>query len=260
MPRYSELLPDKLDALWNAGAPAIVPWGALEWHGPHLPLGLDGIVAEWFAERLSDRMTAVLLPAIWLPMTTLPHRHSLQIGVETFRAILDEVIEGLYSSGARRVCLITGHYAHGHQVEMTEAALRAMDDYPDLCVFSAAPLELLADDSLLDHAAQYETSQLLAIRPNLVRLDLAAPDSLSVHETAVLGERPELGSSEEGSRLLSAGLDAWKAWVEAATRNDLEAHYKRLFDRYAAYMDAYFQGSWDKAMAAWWEQEGMPKK
>ena len=49
--RYAELRPDQLAAIVAAAPIAYVPWGALEWHGPHLPFGLDGITAEGVAER-----------------------------------------------------------------------------------------------------------------------------------------------------------------------------------------------------------------
>jgi creatinine amidohydrolase len=248
------LLPDQLEALWQGGAPAIVPWGALEWHGAHLPLGLDGIIAEWFAAELAERTGGVLLPGVWLPMTTLPHPQSQQIRTETFRMVLDDLLEGLYASGARRVCLVTGHYAQGHQVEMSEAALRAMDDHEGLLVFSGAPLELLGEDRLLDHAAHFETSQLLAIRPDLVHLDLLAAGAHPAHDSAVLGDEPTLGSAAEGSELLESALTSWVAWLNASAE-ELETHYKGVFDRYAPYMDAYFQGSWEEAMKRWWAEK-----
>jgi len=254
--RYAELLPEQLDLLWQQNAPAILPWGALEWHGAHLPLGLDGIVATWFAEQLAAQTSGVLLPGVWLPMTTLPHRHSLQVRTETLRMVLDDVIAGLYESGARRICLISGHYAQGHQVEMSEAALRAMDDNPGLLVLSGAPLELLGDDRMLDHAGQFETSELLAIRPDLVHLENLTEDVPTAHDSAVIGERPTRGSASEGQALLESALTAWTEWIQDASFERLEAHHKSVFDRYTPYIDAYYRGSWEDAMTAWWAEKG----
>ncbi|AIE84396.1 creatinine amidohydrolase [Fimbriimonas ginsengisoli Gsoil 348] len=243
--------PAQLEAAWEAGAAAIVPWGALEWHGDHLPLGLDGIVAESFAERLADQMEGVLLPGIWLPITTLPHPASLQIRTETFRAVLDDTLLGLAGAGVRSIAVVTGHYAQGHLIELYEAALRAMDDCPGLRVFAATPLQPLNDPSLLDHAARYETSQLLAIRPDLVHVE-DLPDETEVRRDAVLGEHPRLGSAAEGHALLQKGLEAWATWIQTATRDSLEQFYKAEFDALQAYVDAYYTGSWDEALEAWW--------
>lgn len=255
MPSYAELTPEHLDALWSKNALAIVPWGALEWHGSHLPLGLDGLIAEWFAQKLADMTDSVLLPSVWLPMTTLPHRHSQQVRAETFRLILDDLIGGLYDSGARRVCLITGHYAQGHLVEMSEAALRAMEDHSGLLVFVGSPLEPLAKPELLDHAAHYETSQLLAIRPDLVHLQ-ALPKRSSSASTAVLGEDPKLGSVEEGATLLKNGLSAWHKWIKSSNTESLTDHYRQVFDHHEPYVSAYYRGSWEDAIVKWWNEKG----
>lgn len=258
VPHYSELLPIQLTALWAEGAPAIVPWGALEWHGGHLPLGLDGIVAEWFAGQLAERINGVLLPGVWLPMTTLPHKLSIPVKTETFRLLLDDLLQALFESGARKICIVTGHYAQGHQIEMSEAALRSIDDNPGLLVLCATPLELLADEHLLDHAAHYETAQLLAIRPDLVHLVLVKPGPISVHESPILGDAPGLASSTEGLALLNRGLDSWEQWIKEASAGQLEGHYKAVFDRYAPYVDAYYKGSWEDAMKIWWAKKGNP--
>jgi len=79
--RYAELFPADL----VPGSLAIYPWGALEWHSYHLPLGQDGIVAEDFSERLAERTGSVLLPTKWLPFTTLPHRCSLMFSTNLVR-------------------------------------------------------------------------------------------------------------------------------------------------------------------------------
>ena len=248
---YAELLPDQLDALWARNAVAIVPWGALEWHGPHLPLGLDGLVAKYFSEQLAHEIESVLLPPIWLPITTLPHRHSQQIRTETFRMLLDDLFAGLYSSGARRIALITGHYAQAHMIEISEAALRAMEDHAGLLVFAASPLELLAQSELLDHAGHFETSQLMAIRPDLVQLDnLSSTDTES---TAVLGEAPQLASAEEGVKLFSLAIETWKHWLATSSRGELIPHYRTVFDNYEPYVEAFYKGSWEDAIQAWWQ-------
>src|SRR5437763_1208058 len=78
--RYAELRPEQLEAIMAVAPVAYVPWGALEWHGPHLPLGLDGFTAEGVAERDVQRTGGVLLPTTWWPITALPHRYSLSIG------------------------------------------------------------------------------------------------------------------------------------------------------------------------------------
>ena len=262
--RYAELTPDELEAAFAKRPLAIVPWGALEWHGPHLPLGLDGIVAEWFAEHLADRTEGVLLPGCWMPITTLPHPASLQIRTEALRMILGDLLGGLYGAGARVVCLITGHYAQGHEIELYDGAHRAIERYKEFRVLAAAPLEVLGDDSLLDHAARSETAQLLAIRPELVNVS-ALPANTDAKHAAVLGENPRLASAEEGATLLERALSTWTEWVnELVVTPDTEflrGFYERRKRDYAPYVKTYFVDSWEQAILDWWlTLEGTPKK
>ncbi|MEZ0326368.1 MAG: creatininase family protein [Fimbriimonas sp.] len=249
--RYVDAFPEELDAAWERGACAVLPIGALEWHGSHLPFGTDGLIASWFASSLASRVSGVLLPALYAPITTLPHRHSLQVSTETFRRLIDEMVAGLYGSGCRSVAVVTGHYAQGHMVELYEAALRAMDDFEGLRVFVGTPLEVLGRDELLDHAGRYEASQLLVVRLDLVRLS-SLPSELVVRRDAVLGEDPRLGSAEEGARLLSEALDEWVRWLGASTEEVREGYGGR-FDALQGYVDAFYEGSWEEAIVKWWE-------
>ena len=84
--RYTELHPDSLAEILTTHPLAILPWGALEWHGAHLPLGMDGIAAQYVADHVVTRSGGVLLPMTWWPMTTLPHRFSLALKVRVNKA------------------------------------------------------------------------------------------------------------------------------------------------------------------------------
>jgi creatinine amidohydrolase len=164
--------------------------------------------------------------------------------------ILDDLAAGLYTAGARRIAWVTGHYAQGHEVELYEAALRAMEDHPGLTVFAATPLEPIGDDDLLDHAGRSETAQMLHVAPHLVDLT-QLPETLDPKEDAVLGDHPRRATAEEGHRLFQQGLTAWTSWLESDPET-LRAWYGRAFDRYQPYIDAYYEGSWEEAVQKWW--------
>lgn len=245
--RYAELTPDQLEQLILEGAPAVIPWGALEWHGAHLPLGLDGIVSEWFAAQLAEKTGGVLLPGIWLPITTLPHKLSQQVSTETLRMIVRELITGLADSGFETTIIITGHYAQGHMVELYRAAFEML---PKLRVFVATPLEPLAEEGTLDHAARYETSQLLAIRPDLVQMN-RVPMVPQPRRDAILGQSPRHASAAEGEELFQRALAAWQVWL----KDDIDAlaeHYKKAEAGYQDYIDRYYKTSWEQAIQDWW--------
>ena len=244
--RYAELHPEDLARAFAAGAAAVLPLGALEWHGPHLPLGVDLILAERFAARLAERIGGVLLPALVTPVTTLPHPLSLQVPTEAFRGLMDDTLARLIGAGATTTLVVSGHYAQGHEIEMYEAAMRAMEHGPEVRIFAAAPLEPIGDDALLDHAGRVETAMMLAVRPDLVRLD-------AYDGTGALGETPKAATAEEGEALFQRGLDAWEAWL-VADRNTLGRWYGARFDAYEEYVEKYYKGSWEDAIRAWWAE------
>jgi creatinine amidohydrolase len=233
---YAELHPQDLANAFSQQSPAVVPIGALEWHGSHLPLGTDLLVAEAFATRLAKLLGGILLPAYVTPTSTLPHPFSLQLGTEGYRTAMDDTLGTLARAGAKTIAVVTGHYSPGHEVELYEAAMRVMDDNPGVKVFAAAPLEPVGDASLLDHAGRVETSLMMAIRPDLVRLE-----ALNEHEPAVLGEDPRRATPEAGESLLTQGLAAWRLWMESDSRA-LEQWYGKRFDAYQSYVDVFYKG------------------
>lgn len=251
MPLVAELSPEELVSLVEEGVPTAIALGAIEWHGPHLPLGLDGLVAEHFVSTLSEHGLILQFPTLWLPMTTLPHRTSRQVSTETFRAVVDETIEGLIELGSLSIALVTGHYAQGQLYELYEAAERAMAKHSSARVFAATPFEPLGDDDLLDHAGEVETAQLLAIRPDLV-WSARLPEAFHCSTHAVLGQSPHLASAEQGRKLLNDAALAWTSWLTNASRDDLSVHYHNRKATLEGYRSAFYRGSWEGAIRSWW--------
>lgn len=245
-------MPADLDLAYAGGAVAILPIGAIEWHGSHLPLGLDGIVAEWFASEFAQRVRGVLYPTLWTPITTLPHPHSLHVSTVAFRDLIDGMVRGLALSGARRIVLLTGHYAQGHLWELYDAADRAMSQLPGLLVWAGTPLEPLDRPELLDHAAYWEACQLLAIRPELVQLD--AVESVLPAASAILGSDPRSASAEVGVEILDEGLAAWERWLEADGES-LSAHYAKQREALRPYREQFAFDTWEAGIERWWSRK-----
>jgi len=257
--RYAELRPAQLTRRLELYPVAIAPWGALEWHGPHLPFGLDGLVAEAFSEKLAAQTGAILLPTTYLPITSLPHPQSISIRSENVRGVLRDLLEGLQGAGFRLICLVSGHYAQGHELILAEAAeeLTRTGGPP---VLAGTPLALLGDPSLLDHAGRWEASQLLALRPELVDLSALGEGALPpASRSAVLGEDPRGATAEQGEVILQRALAAWAGWMERLVHTaDPSPLYELYAERRAAYQDyveRYFQGSWEAAIQAWWREK-----
>ncbi|HLF37020.1 MAG TPA: creatininase family protein, partial [Anaerolineales bacterium] len=124
---------------------------------------------------------------------------------------------------------------------------------------AGAPLAVLQDPGLLDHAGEWETSQLLHYRPELVDLTALPSGSLPpAGQVAVLGDDPRKGSPEQGRAIVERALQSWEAWIERLLGGQaLEALHDLYSARtasYQAYLDRYYQGSWEAAIEAWWKE------
>lgn len=255
--RYTDLRPTALAAIRAAKPIAYLPWGALEWHGPHLPLGLDGMLAETVAERSARRTGGVLLPTTWWPITALPHNDSLSVRSTVVRALWDEIFGELARAGWRVVVVISGHYAQGHELVLMDAAEAAMNRH-ELLVLALPPLALV-DEEMLDHAALWETSQMLAVRPDLVDLDALGNEPLTPARTAVLGRDPRgTASASLGEKSLNLAIErivkAVEQLLDEGSSAPLHALYAQRRDRYRSYIERYYQGTPEEAIQHWWAE------
>ena len=256
--RYAELRPEQLAERVQAAPVAFVPWGALEWHSVHLPVGLDGIVVEHIAERAVERTGGVVLPAMYLPITTLPHRFSISFRAGTVRAVLDDLFAELARIGFKAVFVLSGHYAQGHELVLIDAAERAIEQH-GLLVLAAPPLALVGEE-YLDHAGRWETSQLLALRPDLVEsraLLRAMREHPAGHvaDLGILGELPTSATAAGGEIAIEQALDAIDAWAARLLAGEVDAlrqFHKQRRAEYRGFVERYFHGSYEDAAQAWW--------
>ena len=190
----------------------IIPLGATEQHGPHLPLDTDTRIATAWAESVAKEVgSARVAPA--LPYGSSGEHQSfpgtLSIGQQALHLVVVELVRSALH-GADRVLLLSGHAGN---VEPLESATRLLcADGHD--VRSVVPMIAGADA----HAGRTETSLMLAIAPELVRLDQAEAGNTralnelmselrdggvsAVSANGVLGD-PVGATPEEGRRLLS---------------------------------------------------------
>jgi creatinine amidohydrolase len=90
---------------------AVLPVGALEQHGSHLPVGTDNIIAEALASRIADRLNAYMLPGIGIT-SSIEHRQgrgTVYLKAETLAAVIRDIAESLQYAGFKRLIIINGH-------------------------------------------------------------------------------------------------------------------------------------------------------
>ena len=115
------------------GAVVLLPVGALEQHGPHLPLGTDAILATEMARRAAERLDGVVAPPLTYGYKSQPRtgggNHfcgTTSLDGGTLAATVHDLIREFARHGARRIAVIDGHYEN--QMFLTEGIDLAIRD------------------------------------------------------------------------------------------------------------------------------------
>lgn len=232
-----EAMPDKANVV------IIQPVGAIEQHGPHLPIVVDAAIATAVIGQALEKLEADI-PAYALPTLCYgksnEHWHfpgTITLSATTLMTTLIEVAESLYRSGFRKLVLMN---AHGGQPQVMEIVARDLHQkYEDFSVF---PLftwrvphnagELLSDKEkeLGIHAGDAETSVLLSILPDQVNMAAAVceyPQELpeasllsmegklpfawttrDLSRSGVMGDAT-VATPEKGDRIMASVSDGW---------------------------------------------------
>ncbi len=220
-------------------AVVLVPVGATEAHGPHLPLGTDVIIAEGTTRRAAAALaargrTVVRAPALAYSVTHYAggFAGTAGVGEAAARAYVRDVCVGLGHAGFQRVVLVNAHLEPAHVAVLRDAAAEASAAAGGtLCVAFADKTEKRFARTLTEeykrgacHAGSYETSLVLAERPELVRderrrLLPALPINLA-------------HAMREGKRSFeeSGAADAYFGDPAAATAEEGEWIYARLVE------------------------------
>ncbi|MDP2312585.1 MAG: creatininase family protein [Pseudomonadota bacterium] len=213
------------------GAWALLPLGSCEAHGPHLPLDTDCRISEEMALRAASRLVERGVPAVVLPtlpygVTTSagPFPGTLTIPGDLVGALIVEVLASAAAQGAVGFALVNSHFEPAHIDALFKAAdtARARTGrpvvYPNLASRRYAARLGAEFQSGACHAGSFETSLVLAVRPDLVddaarqalpevAIDLAgalragAKDFKEMGATQGYFGQPAAGSAAEGHAL-----------------------------------------------------------
>ena len=181
--QYGELAWPAVPA--HAKKVAVMPLGALEQHGHHLPLLTDSLIGAEVARRAEADLgdAALFLPMLWVGASdhhrAFPGTMSLSAG--TYARVLGELLDSLIGSGLRRILLLNAHAGNvaPAQVAMSDKQIEYRHRHPDLYLtfvswFDLLPAEALSEfepplaQGKLSHACEWETSAVQVIRPDLV--------------------------------------------------------------------------------------------
>jgi creatinine amidohydrolase len=179
--RWERLTWPEIESLLGDGPPqvALLPVGATEQHGPHLPTGTDTIIATELCRMVSACTGAPVLPGLPIGCsyghgTLLPG--TLSLTPERLADTVRDVVGWAAESGIRRVLAVNGHF--GNQTPLALAGDHLRHERPDLrfgvlnwwTLTPAIAAETLADGQDV-HANRAETALMMALAPDDVRLD-----------------------------------------------------------------------------------------
>ena len=185
MRRLGELTWPEAEALRNREPIVLLPIGSTEAHGPHLPLATDTILSDELALRAAaaleaDGYTVVIAPALAYAITDYAGDFpgTISLTAATAVAVLSDICSSLIGRGWRRVCLVNSHLEPAHVTSLKDACAQAFAR-TGVNVAFADQLDRRWARTLTDefkrgacHAGSYETSLVLAARPELVRDEL----------------------------------------------------------------------------------------
>ncbi len=160
----------------QAGAIALLPIGSTEAHGPHLPLATDVIISEELARRAARALeqrerASVIAPALSYAVTEYAGEFTgtVTLSRDTAIAMVRDVCESLVKQGFPKVVLVNSHLEPAHLDTLRAAISGTGALFPDCCDRRWARTLTEEFKKGACHAGSYETSLVLAARPELVR-------------------------------------------------------------------------------------------
>ena len=243
---------DYLARVGRDRAPLFLPVGALEQHGPHLPLGTDALLATAIAAGAAAAVGGIAAPALAYGYKSQPKcgggQHfcgTTSLDAATLIGQVRDTIREFVRHGVERLVLVNGHYENQwFMIEGIDLALRECGptklqvmrmEYWDFCTEQTLA-EIFPQGFpgfALEHAAVIETSMMMHLHPDLVRQDLIpdeAPANFPPYDmyptrtdwvpaSGVLSSAKD-ASAEKGARICREVI----ARVAAAVRHEFALH------------------------------------
>lgn len=152
----------------------ILPLGAAEEHGPHLPIFTDTIQAIEVAREAARRREIFVAPPLHYGVcrSTRGFPGTITVGYDALRALAHDLLLSFYESGFRKVLILTGHAGGQHLAALSEACMQAVTEREMRA--SLVSLFDLIDPKAVEtpgdgHAGEIETSLMMVLREDLVR-------------------------------------------------------------------------------------------
>jgi creatinine amidohydrolase len=214
---YEELTPQEFSARLAKCPVAYLPLGTIEWHSFHLPLGSDGIQSEEFFKRLASEAGGIVLPKLFLgpdfdTIVNGKEYYGMDCGKlfsrqctydfqqlkgsaywvpdSTFGLIINGIMKQLSRTGFK---IVVAH-GHGPSTNYIGSHIREFKERYNLTVMNCWGNDSSDLCFQCDHAAANETSIMMAVRPDLVKMN-QLPRDTAVWPLGMMGEDPRQRAS-----------------------------------------------------------------
>ena len=222
--RIKDMRPDEIAVTLEKDGRLIVPVGTCEQHGRHLPLGSDTIIVERLSDDLSAEFGILRAPTIEYGVNVDTERGfpgNASMRKKTLHRMLNDLLDTWEMTGVKEFILLTAHEHDPHQealatVNTTTARVRVVD------IFAVDFRELLEGQIEPMHGDEVDTSLMLFLAPQLVRMELAEDYMMS---------RDELRRYRRGWLRIPAGSSGSIGRPSLATAAKGAAIYERIRDK-----------------------------
>lgn len=215
--RLAEMLPDELELRLETTPLVILPFGTIEWHSYHLPIGLDGLKADRICELVAERTGGLLAPTTWWAVGGVPFPHTMRFDIDLIERLALDLFRQMTLLGFKVIIAVSGHYGLEQTLMIKRAALAAMRTLP-VTIWAGGEFEVATDLGYTgDHAGQWETSLLWAAHPNLVHLDSIEPGKPL---DGVIGPDPRLNASKAAGEIMLDRIAERLSAVSSRLMND----------------------------------------
>ncbi len=174
--------PDFVQAIKRAQGTCLLPFGIMEKHGPHMPIGSDLFNARYAALHAAEQQYAVVFPEYYFGQIsearhepgTVAYSRDLQL------ALLQATTDEMARNGCKKILVVNGH---GGNVSLLPYFAQSQLDKPhDYVVYifnqrtsaSGGPKKKTTID---EHAGESETSKMMIVQPDLLHMDRATSES-----------------------------------------------------------------------------------
>ena len=185
----------------------VLPLGAIEQHGPHLPLNTDFVVADEVSRQavanVGEETGAWILPT--LPFTK-SNEHAWSAGTmwlsaTTLMAVLDDIARSVASTAARKILFVNGHGGNSALTAMMNREIRLKWGLQTFLAHPHMPADQGGSSAVSElgmgvHGGMDETSVMLHLRPDFVDMSLAVrrvPEKLAENDHVKFGGRVAFG-------------------------------------------------------------------